>query len=136
MDVSAAAAATDELSLWICALKGHNCEQALEIVSVCRTCCGGQGVVAANRIGEYSNVLVTLSAAEGDLVLLQQKTSRSLLMKMLSAGGEAPDSDLEVPEGLVDDDPDAPTSLEGIEIVLRVRQVAHRHHSVTATFPR
>lgn len=79
---------TEDLSLAICAMKAHNCLQTLKTIDIARACTGGQGVLAGNRLGEYNNVAVTLSCAEGDTVLLQQKTSRSLLGLLLA--GKAP----------------------------------------------
>jgi len=117
-DVAAASQDTDELSLVVCALKAYNCQQAGQIVSVCRDCCGGQGVLAGNRLGEYSNVLVTLQVAEGDLVLLQQKTSRSLLMSLM--GGDAP-SEPPLPELVIT--PGVAPDLSALATLIRLREV-------------
>jgi hypothetical protein len=112
---------TDGLSLLICALKAHNCEHTLKGIHIVRGCMGGQGVIAGNRIGEWSNTVVTLGAAEGDTVLLQQKTSRQLLGDVLKDGPpEEPDATKAVGQF---SSASLEERFEGIEGLLRLREV-------------
>jgi len=112
---------TDKLSNDICALNAHNAQRTLQIISVCRDCCGGQGVLALNRLGELNNVAVTLAAAEGDTVLLQQKTSRQLLTDMLKSGPPEEPEAAPLAKGLASEA--LPERLAAIEGLLRLREV-------------
>eukprot|EP00696_Hemimastix_kukwesjijk_P004521 gnl/Hemi2/1560_TR559_c0_g1_i1.p1 gnl/Hemi2/1560_TR559_c0_g1~~gnl/Hemi2/1560_TR559_c0_g1_i1.p1 ORF type:complete len:684 (-),score=277.56 gnl/Hemi2/1560_TR559_c0_g1_i1:126-2177(-) len=73
----------------VCALKGYNSCMAVNITSICREKCGGQGLISINRMSEFCDLAATLVVVEGDSVILAQKVAKDLLFAAKQQAGGA-----------------------------------------------
>jgi len=84
-DLKDDAIAAKQLVILCCALKPLVSWHTERTATVCRERCGGQGYLAANRLGEAIGAAHAGITAEGDNAVLMQKVSKELLD--LLAGG-------------------------------------------------